>query len=142
MSEKESETTGKAVDLAAAQRVIIAAREKAQALGLKMNIAVVCEGGNLRAFERMNGAWLGSIQIAQDKAYSARAFDMETKALGKLAQSGDALFGIHTTNNCRIVIFGGGVPLKNGDKVVGAIGVSGGSADQDHEVATAGANAF
>jgi uncharacterized protein GlcG (DUF336 family) len=139
---KTEAAIGKSVDLDAAHRVIAAAREKAQQLGLKMNIAVVCAGGHLRGFERMDGAWLGSIRIAQDKAFSARAFDMETKALGKMSQPGEPLFGINTTNDGRIVIFAGGIPLKDGSKVAGAIGVSGGTPDQDQEVAEAGAKAF
>lgn len=142
MFDKKPEATGKMVNLDAAHRLIAAAREKATAMGVKMNIAVMCQGGHLLAFERMDGAWLGSIGIAQDKAFTARAFDMETKALGKLAQAGEPLFGINSTNHGRIVIFAGGIPVKDGDKVVGAIGVSGGTPDQDHEVAEAGAKAF
>ena len=125
-----------------AQAVIEAARTKAEQIGVPMNIAVVDEGGNLKAFVRMEKAWLGSIQIAQDKAYTARAFDMATKELAKLSQPGDPAFGIHTTNGGRVIIFPGGIPLKEGDEVVGAVGVSGGLPDQDHEVAEAGAAAF
>ena len=99
-------------------------------------------GNNLTAFVRMDGAWLGSIDIAQGKAYSARAFDMETKTLGAASQSGEPLFGIHASNHGKIIIFAGGIPLKMGGTVVGAIGVSGGTVEQDQEVAEAGAAAF
>lgn len=125
-----------------AQAVIDAARRKAEEIGVPMNIAVVDEGGNLKAFARMEKAWLGSIQIAQDKAYTARAFDMATKDLGKLSQPGEPVYGIHSTNGGRVVIFPGGIPLKEGDEIVGAVGVSGGLPDQDHEVAEAGVDAF
>ncbi len=120
----------------------MAARAKAQEIGVLMNIAVVDEGNNLLAFARMPGAWLGSIDIAQGKAFTARAFDMPTKDLGEASQPGKPLFGIHASNHGKIIIFAGGIPLKDGDKVVGAIGVSGGTVEQDQEVAEAGVAAF
>jgi uncharacterized protein GlcG (DUF336 family) len=107
-----------------------------------MNIAVVDEGNNLVAFERMDGAWLGSVDIALGKAYTARAFDMSTKDLAPLCQPGKPLFGIHASNNGRLIVFAGGIPLEKDGKVVGAIGVSGGAVEQDHVVAAAGAEAF
>lgn len=107
-----------------------------------MNIAVVDEGNNLVAFARMDGAWLGRIDIAQGKAYTARAFDMPTRDLAPLCQPGQPLFGIHTSNQGRLVIFPGGVPLQAGGAVVGAVGVSGGTVEQDQEVAQAGAAAL
>ena len=107
-----------------------------------MNIALVDEGNNLLAFARMPGAWLGSIDIAQGKAFTARAFDMPTKDLGKMAQSGEPLFGIHASNHGKIIIFAGGIPLIANGQVIGAIGVSGGTVDQDQEVAEAGVDAF
>ena len=107
-----------------------------------MDIAVVDEGNNLVAFHRMDGAWLGSIDIAQGKAYTARAFNMSTKDLAPLCQSGKPLFGIHASNGGRLIIFAGGIPLERGGEVVGAIGVSGGSVEQDQTVAEAGAEAF
>jgi len=107
-----------------------------------MNIAVVDDGNNLVAFERMDGAWLGSIDIAQGKAYTARAFNMSTKDLTPLCQSGQPLFGIHASNDGRLVIFPGGIPLQKDGEVVGAIGVSGGAVEQDHVVAEAGTEAF
>jgi uncharacterized protein GlcG (DUF336 family) len=107
-----------------------------------MNIAVVDDGNNLVAFERMDGAWLGSIDIAQGKAYTARAFNMSTKDLAPLCQSGQPLFGIHASNDGRLIIFPGGIPLQKDGEVVGAIGVSGGAVEQDHVVAEAGTEAF
>ena len=128
--------------LADAQRIIAAAEKKAQEIGQPMNIAVADEGGNLVSHVRMDGAWLGSIDISINKAYTARAFDISTKDLAGHSQSGNQFFGIHASNHGRIMIFAGGVPLKKDGVVVGAIGVSGGSGDQDHSVAEAGAAAF
>jgi uncharacterized protein GlcG (DUF336 family) len=128
--------------LADARRVIAAAEKKAQEIGQPMNIAVADEGGNLVSHVRMDGAWLGSIDISINKAYTARAFDIATKDLASHSQSGGQFFGIHASNHGRIMIFAGGIPLKKDGKVVGAIGVSGGSGDQDHSVAEAGAAAF
>ncbi len=107
-----------------------------------MNVAVVDDGGNLVAFERMENAWRGSIDIAMKKAWTSRAFDIETKALGELSQSGDQFFGIHASNDGKVMIFAGGVPIKKDGKVVGAIGVSGGLGKQDQAVAEAGAAAY
>jgi uncharacterized protein GlcG (DUF336 family) len=125
-----------------ARRVIAAAEKKAKELGQPMNIAVADEGGNLVSHVRMDGAWLGSIDISINKAFTARAFDISTKDLAAHSQSGGQFFGIHVSNHGRIMIFAGGVPLKKNGKVVGAVGVSGGSGDQDHSVAVAGAAAF
>src|SRR5207244_9123123 len=103
------------INLETARKVIAAAEKKAAEIGQPMNIAVVDAGGNLVAHVRMDGAWIGSIDISINKAYTARAFDIETKELGKHSQSGDQFFGIHATNGGRVVIFAGGVPLqKNG----------------------------
>jgi len=77
-----------------------------------MNIAVVDEGNNLTAFARMDGAWLRSIDIAQNKAYTARAFDMDTRTLGSVAQPNQPLFGIHASNDGKLIIFAGGIPLN------------------------------
>jgi len=130
------------VTLEDARRVITAAEKKAKELGQPMNIAVADQGGNVVAHARMDDAWIGSIDIAQKKAYTSRAFDIETKELAKHAQSGGEFFGIHASNDGKIMIFAGGVPLRRNGKVVGAVGVSGGSGDQDHAVAAAGAAAF
>ena len=125
-----------------ARTVIAAAEKKARELEQPMNIAVADAGGNLVAHVRMDEAWMGSIDISIKKAFTARAFDVSTKDLAKLSQSGGQFFGIHASNDGRIMIFAGGVPLKRAGKVVGAIGVSGGSGEQDHAVAEAGATAF
>jgi uncharacterized protein GlcG (DUF336 family) len=130
------------VTLEAAERVIAAARRKADEINTRMDIAVVDAGGNLKAFARMDGAWLGSIDIAQRKARTARWFDMETGAIGKLSQPGGSLYGIEHSNG-GLITFPGGVPLKNSrGEVVGAIGVSGSSVENDHAVASAGAAVF
>jgi uncharacterized protein GlcG (DUF336 family) len=127
------------VNLELARKVIAAAEKKAQEIGQPMNIAVADAGGNLVAHVRMDGAWIGSIDISINKAFTARAFDISTKDLAQHSQSGGQFFGIHVSNHCRIMIFAGGIPLKSGGKVIGGIGVSGGSGDQDHSVAEAGA---
>ncbi len=125
-----------------ARRVIAAAEKKAKEIGQPMNIAIADEGGNLVSHVRMDGAWIGSIDISINKAFTARAFDIATKDLAAHSQSGGQFFGIHVSNQGRIMIFAGGIPLKKNGKVVGAVGVSGGSGDQDHSVAEAGAAAF
>jgi uncharacterized protein GlcG (DUF336 family) len=130
------------ITLADARRIIQAAERKAEEIGQPMNIAVVDAGGNLVAHVRMDRAWIGSVDISIKKAWTARAFDIETKTLGELSQSGDQFFGIHASNDGRVMIFAGGVPLKKGDQVVGAVGVSGGLGKQDQAVAEAGAAAF
>jgi uncharacterized protein GlcG (DUF336 family) len=134
--------TNTGVTLDAALHVIESARRSAEAIGVAMNIAVVDDGNNLVAFQRMDGAWLGSVDIAQGKAYTARAFNMSTRDLAPLCQPDKPLFGIHASNEGRLIIFAGGIPLERDGEVVGAIGVSGGAVEQDHVVATAGADAF
>jgi uncharacterized protein GlcG (DUF336 family) len=130
------------VTLEEARGVIAAAEKKAAEIKQPMNIAVVDEGGNLVSHVRMDGAWIGSIDISINKAYTSRAFDISTKDLGKHSQSGGQFFGIHVSNHGRVMVFAGGVPLTRGGKVVGGVGVSGGSGEQDHAVAEAGAKAF
>ncbi len=130
------------ITLSDARRIIAAAEKKAEQIGQPMNIAVVDAGGNLVAHVRMDKAWMGSVDISIKKAWTARAFDISTKELGELSQSGDQFFGIHASNNGKVMIFAGGIPLKKGDQVVGAIGVSGGLGKQDQAVAEAGAQAF
>ncbi len=122
-----------------ARRVLAAAEKKAIEIEHPMNIAIVDEGGNLTAFLRMDDAWRGSIDIAINKAFTARAFDISTQELGKLSQPGQDFYGIHVSNGGRIMIFAGGLPLEQGGVVVGAIGVSGGTGVQDQQVAEAGA---
>ena len=131
-------TTHESLDLNDARRILAAATQKATEIGQPMCIAVACAGGHLLAFERMPNAWVGSIDIAQKKAFTSRAFDITTQDLGKNSQSGDQFFGIHASNNGKIMIFAGGIPVKKDGKVIGAVGVSGGAGEQDHAVAAAG----
>ncbi|HEX5191673.1 MAG TPA: heme-binding protein [Solirubrobacteraceae bacterium] len=130
------------ITLQQARKVLAGAEERADEIGVAMNIAVVDAGNNLTAFARQDGAWLGSIEIAQDKAFTARAFDMPTAQLAEIAQPGGPLYGIAVSNGGRVIVFPGGIPLKSGDEVIGAIGVSGGQVDQDQTVAEAGAAAL
>src|SRR5256712_13805625 len=130
------------VTLNDARRVIAAAEKQATEIGQPMNIAVVDEGGNLVTHVRMDGAWIGSIDISINKAFTSRAFDIATKDLAEHSQSSGQFFGIHVSNHGRIMIFAGGLPIKRDGKVVGGIGVSGGSGEQDQAVAEAGAAAF
>ncbi|MDZ4836437.1 MAG: heme-binding protein [Candidatus Melainabacteria bacterium] len=130
------------VTLEDARRVIAAAEKKAAEIGQPMNIAVADAGANLVAHVRMDNAWLGSIDISIKKAFTARAFDIATKDLATHSQPEGQFYGIHASNDGKIMIFAGGIPLKKDGKVVGSIGVSGGSGEQDQTVAEAGAKAF
>jgi len=122
--------------------VVGAAIAKATEIDTKMDIAVVDAGGNLKAFFRMEGAWLGSIDIAIKKARTARNFDMPTGEIGKLSQPGGPLYNIEHSNG-GLITFPGGLPLRSAEGgVIGAIGVSGSSVEDDHTVATAGAEAL
>ena len=125
-----------------AREIIAAAVQKAEEIGQPMNIAVMDAGMNLVAFERMDGAWVLSIDIALGKAFTAAGRGLSTRDIGEMAQPGQPLFGVNTTNGGRVVIFAGGLPLMRDGEVVGAVGVSGGSIDQDEEVAQAGVDAF
>ncbi len=124
-----------------ARTAVDAARNKSGEIDTKMNIAIIDAGANLKAFARMDGAWLGSIDIAIKKARTARFFDMNTGEIGKLSQPGGALFNIEHSNG-GLITFPGGVPIRQGDTIIGAIGVSGSSVEDDHAVATAGAAAI
>ncbi len=130
------------LNLSDARKIIAAATKKADELGQPMCIAVVDEGGNLLAFERMENAWRGSIDISINKAFTSRAFDITTKDLGDNSGPGQQFFGIHVSNHGRIMIFAGGVPLRQNGSVVGALGISGGSGEQDHAVAVAGSQGY
>lgn len=130
------------INLSQAQRVLDAAVRKAEEIDTLMDIAVVDAGGNLKAFCRMDGAWLGSIDISIRKARTARFFDMNTGDIGALSQPGGPLFNIEVSNG-GLITFPGGIPLRGeGDEVIGGIGVSGSSVENDHAVADAGANAL
>ncbi len=121
-----------------AKAAVKAAIAKSGELGVKMDIAVVDAGANLKAFVRMDGAWLGSIDIAIKKAKTARFFDMNTGEIGNLSQPGGPLYNIEHSND-GLISFPGGVPIKSGGQIIGAIGVSGDSVENDHAVAEAGA---
>ncbi|HWE94726.1 MAG TPA: heme-binding protein [Tepidisphaeraceae bacterium] len=131
----------KDISLDQAHAALDAAARKAAETKTKMDIAVVDAGGNLKAFARMDGAWLGSIDIAIKKAKTARYFDMPTGEIGKLSQPGGPLYQIEVSNG-GLITFPGGVPIKAADgTLIGAIGVSGSSVENDHAVAAAGAAA-
>jgi len=130
----------KDLSLDQANAALEAAIKKAEEIGTKMDIALVDAGANLKAFARMDGAWLGSIDISIKKASTARWFDMATGDIGGLSQPGGALYNIEHSND-GLITFPGGVPIKDGDTVIGAIVVSGSSVDNDHTVAAAGAAA-
>jgi uncharacterized protein GlcG (DUF336 family) len=130
------------ITLEQAEKAVSAAKAKAVELGTKMNISIVDGGANILAFVRMDGAWLGSADISLKKAKTARFFDMDTGVIGSLSQPGGSLYNIEHSNG-GLISFPGGVPIKNaaGD-VIGAIGVSGSSVENDHAVAEAGASAI
>ena len=129
------------ISLKQAHAAVDGALKKSNEMGVKMDIAVVDAGANLKAFARMDGAWLGSIDIAQKKARTARWFDMPTGAIGGLSQPGGPLYNIEHSNG-GLITFPGGLPLKNGaGDVIGAIGVSGSTVEDDHAVAEAGESA-
>jgi uncharacterized protein GlcG (DUF336 family) len=139
---KVAPLTTKDISLAQAHAVVEAAAKKATEINTKMDIAVVDAGGNLKAFARQDGAWLGSIDISIKKAKTARYFDMPTGEIGKLSQPGGPLYNIEHSNG-GLITFPGGVPIKDGDgTVIGAVGVSGSTVENDHAVATAGAEAL
>lgn len=125
-----------------ARAIVSAAEAKAIDLKTKMNIAVVDRGNNLKAFLRMDGAWLGSIDIAMKKAMTANSFDMPTGDIGELSQPGGPLFNIEHSND-GLITFPGGLPLVTSDgSIVGAIGVSGSTVENDQLVADAGIHAL
>ena len=131
----------KDISLEQALLIVGKAIEKAKAIQTKMDIAVVDAGCNLKAFARMDGAWQGSIDIAIRKARTARFFDMPTGEIGKLSQPEGPLYNIEHSNG-GLITFPGGVPIKTADgTIIGAVGVSGSTVENDHEVAQAGADA-
>jgi uncharacterized protein GlcG (DUF336 family) len=127
------------ITLEQAEKAIVAAQQKAVAIDTKMNIAIVDAGANLVAFARMDGAWLGSLDISIKKAKTARFFDMNTGTVGTLSQPGGSLYNIEHSNG-GLITFPGGIPIKNAaGEIIGAIGVSGSAVENDHAVAEAGA---
>lgn len=130
------------ITLSQAEKLIAAAKEKAVSIDCKMNIAVVDAGANLVAFARMDGAWLGSLDISIKKAKTARFFDMNSGEIGKLSQPGESLYNIEHSNG-GLITFPGGVLVKNAEgEIIGAMGVSGSAVENDHAVAEAGAAAL
>ncbi|KAB1190733.1 MULTISPECIES: heme-binding protein [Haloferax] len=130
------------VTLAVAKQLIDAAEEKAKEIDVPMCIAVMDDGANLVAFHRMDDALLASIDIAQNKAYSSVSLKLDTETVWEVSQPGESLYGLGNTNDGRIITFGGGIPLEVDGTVVGAVGVSGGSAEEDVDVASAAVEAF
>lgn len=129
------------ITLEQARKVVDAAIKKSEELGVKMNISVVDSGTNLVAFNKMDGAWLGSIDISHKKAKTARYFNMNTGDIGGLSQPGGPLYNIEHSNG-GLISFPGGVCIKNTDgTIIGAVGVSGSTVEDDHAVASAGAAA-
>ena len=130
------------ITLAQAEKAIVAAKQKAVEIDTKMNIAIVDAGANLVAFARMDGAWLGSLDISIKKAKTARFFDMNTGIVGELSQPGGSLYNIEHSNN-GLITFPGGIPITNAQgEIIGAIGVSGSAVENDHAVADAGSTAI
>ncbi|WP_240374173.1 GlcG/HbpS family heme-binding protein [Bacillus piscicola] len=130
------------VTLKEARKIIAGAEEEAKKLGVQMVIAVVDNGGNFVAKERMDDAWIASVDIAENKAWTSVALKMPTSNLAEATVPNAELYGLNTTNNGRLVVFGGGIPLERDGKVIGAIGVSGSSVPHDVQVAEAGVKAF
>ncbi|WP_374705323.1 GlcG/HbpS family heme-binding protein [Paenibacillus radicis (ex Gao et al. 2016)] len=128
--------------LEAAKHLAEAAEHKARQMGLRISVSVVDDGGNLLVFHRMERARIAGIEISKNKAWTSVSMQQPTANLAQSAQPGGPAFGINTTNEGRIVILGGGIPLMVGDHIVGGVGVSGGSGAQDIEVATAAVQAF
>jgi uncharacterized protein GlcG (DUF336 family) len=134
--------TFETLSLPEAKRMLAAGEAKADQMGIPYNIAVVDAGGYLLAFSRQDGALIGSIDLAIQKAFTARIFDISTGVLAELAQPGKPFYGIHASNDGKIVIFGGGLPVRRKGIVIGAIGTSAGTVDQDMEVAEAAVEAI
>ncbi len=133
---------GKKITLDIARKLIHKVQQKAEEIGVKAVVAVANDGGNIVAVECMDDSYIASYDIAVNKAFTCAALKMPTTTLKKLAQPGQDLYGIQFTNNGRIVIFGGGVPLCFGDEVIGGLGVSGGSEEQDTLLAEYGRRVF
>lgn len=130
------------ITLEQAEKIVAAAKTRAKEIDTLMNIAVVDRGAHLVAFARMDGAWLGSLDIAIKKAKTAKLFDINTGDIGALSQPGASLYNIELSNG-GLITFPGGMPVKNAaGEIIGAIGVSGSSVENDHTVAKAGSLAL
>jgi uncharacterized protein GlcG (DUF336 family) len=125
------------IPLETAKELIEAAEDKADEIDNPMVITVANSEGNLVAQHRMDGGWLASVSISKNKAYTSAALEMPTHELAEASEPGNSLYGLQTTDDGQIVIFGGGYPLEEDGEVVGAVGVSGGAVEQDREVAEA-----
>ena len=130
------------INLELAKKLIESAEKEANEIKVPMVISIVDEGGNFIACHRMDNALLVSVDIAQNKAWTSVAMKMPTADLAQAAGAGKELYGINTTNNGRIVVFGGGIPLWKDGQVIGAVGVSGGSVEQDIQVAQSAVQVF
>ncbi|MGM7724790.1 GlcG/HbpS family heme-binding protein [Metabacillus sp. Hm71] len=130
------------ITLDLAKEIIAGAEEEAQRIGVSMVISVMDEGGNLIATHRMDDAWFASIEIAQNKAWTSVALKMPSANLADATVPAAELYGLNTTNSGRLVVFGGGIPLVNDGKVVGAVGVSGSTVPHDIQVAEAAVKVF
>ena len=130
------------ITLDTATELLAAAEARAEEMDLSMVIAVANAEGNLVAQHRMDGAWLASVNISKNKAYTAAALKQPTDALAEPSQPGGSLYGLQTTDEGRIVVFGGGFPLERDGEIVGAIGASGSEVEDDMEVARAGVERF
>lgn len=130
------------ISLDRATQVIEAAEQRAEEVGVAQVVAVVNEEGNLVAQHRMDDAWLASVNISRNKAYTAAALEQPTDDLAEPSQPGGSLYGLQTTDDNRIVVFGGGFPLERDGEIIGAIGASGGEVDEDMAVARAGREKF
>ncbi|WP_090087679.1 GlcG/HbpS family heme-binding protein [Lentibacillus persicus] len=130
------------ISLDTAKKLIDSAEKEARNIGVQMVISILDDGGNLIATHRMDDAWLASIDIAHNKAWTSVALKMPTTNLEEATVPQAELWGLNTTNQGKIVVFGGGIPLEKNGKVIGAVGVSGGSVPQDVQVAEAAVNAF
>jgi uncharacterized protein GlcG (DUF336 family) len=129
------------IPLDAAQRILESVKETAHGLGVGVSMAIVDSGGNLKAFSRMDGAEQAGPTLAVDKAYTALAHRTATHQLARQAAPGGPLFGLHAAAGGRYIIFGGGIPITVGGRVVGAVGVSGATVEQDVACAQAGVDA-
>lgn len=130
------------LNLELAKKLIDGAEAEANSIGVQMVITVVDDGGNLVAIHRMDDAWLASVDIAWNKAWTAVSLKMPTSNLEEATVPNAELWGLNTTNQGKIVVFGGGIPLEMDGKVIGAVGVSGGAVPQDVQVAEAAVNVF
>ncbi len=140
LTEAENRVPPRSMTLRLAEELAARVEAKAREWGMRVVTAVADEGGNIKLVRSMDGAYIGSVDVAVNKAYTCVAFQMSTKELSELARPDGPLYGIQHTNGGRIVIFGGGEPLRVEDRLIGALGISGGTAEQDTALAAFGAS--